>query len=168
MCSFFSSSCEGCHNSDIMKETPRRERKENMSLDRVSEAYYTAREARAVLGLNEHTFQTWVKTGRITRTKLPGMGQGVYLKREIDRKARLLESAASRIVTVKLSDCLSDSGTVAVLVATCTADVMHVIELCVSCRALGRRLGIRGICPSWSCPPQEHEYGHTSGSADHL
>jgi hypothetical protein len=64
-----------------------------MSLDRVSEAYYTARQARAVLGLNEHTFQTWVKTGRITRTKLPGMGQGFYLKREIDRKARLLESA---------------------------------------------------------------------------
>ena len=64
-----------------------------MSLDRVSEAYYTAREARAVLGLNEHTFQTWVKTGKVTRTKLPGMGQGVYLKREIDRKARLIESA---------------------------------------------------------------------------
>src|SRR5436309_15001795 len=76
-----------------MKEIPRRERKEHMSLDRVSEAYYTAREARAVLGLNEHTFQTWVKSGKITRTKLPGMGQGVYLKREIDRKAHLIESA---------------------------------------------------------------------------
>ena len=62
-------------------------------LDRVSELYYTAREARAVLGLNEHTFQSWVKAGKITRTKLPGLGQGVYLKREIDRKARLIESA---------------------------------------------------------------------------
>src|SRR5437763_11170435 len=62
-------------------------------LDRVSELYYTAREARAVLGLNEHTFQTWVKSGKIARTKLPGMGQGVYLKREIDKKARLIEAA---------------------------------------------------------------------------
>src|SRR5438270_7605341 len=62
-------------------------------LDRVSELYYTAREARAVLGLNEHTFQTWVKAGKIPRVKLPGMGQHVYPKREIDRKARLLESA---------------------------------------------------------------------------
>jgi hypothetical protein len=62
-------------------------------LDRVKELYYTAREARAVLGVNEHTFQSWVKAGKITRTKLPGLGQGVYLKREIDRKARLIESA---------------------------------------------------------------------------
>jgi len=64
-----------------------------MSLDRVSEQYYTAAEARAVLGLNEHTFQTWVKTGKIKRTKIPGLGQGVYSKREIDRKAHLIESA---------------------------------------------------------------------------
>lgn len=64
-----------------------------MSLDRVSELYYTAREARAVLGLNEHTFQSWIKAGKIIRTVLPGLGQGVYLKREIDRKARLIEAA---------------------------------------------------------------------------
>jgi hypothetical protein len=64
-----------------------------MSLDRLSEVYYTAREARAVLGLNEHTFQSWVKAGKITRTKLPGLGQGVYLKREIDRKAHLIDAA---------------------------------------------------------------------------
>lgn len=62
-------------------------------LDRVSELYYTAAEARAVLGLNEHTFQTWVKAGKITRKKLPGIAYGLYLKREIDRKARLIESA---------------------------------------------------------------------------
>lgn len=64
-----------------------------MSLDRVSEHYYTAAEARAVLGLNENTFQTWVKNKKINRTKLPGMGQGVYLKRDIDRKAHLIEAA---------------------------------------------------------------------------
>ncbi len=62
-------------------------------LDRIGELYYSAREARDVLGLNEHTFQTWVKAGKITRTKIPGMGQGMYLKRDIDRKAQLIASA---------------------------------------------------------------------------
>ncbi len=62
-------------------------------LDRVSELYYTAKEARAVLGLNEHAFQNWIKAGKITRTKLPNMGQGMYLKRDIDRKAQLIEAA---------------------------------------------------------------------------
>ncbi|MFL5591014.1 MAG: hypothetical protein ACJ8DI_25650 [Ktedonobacteraceae bacterium] len=62
-------------------------------LDRVSEQYYTAREARTVLGLNEHAFQNWIKAGKITRTKFPGLGQGVYSKREIDRIARDIETA---------------------------------------------------------------------------
>lgn len=64
-----------------------------MSIDKISELYYTAAEARAVLGLNEHTFQTWVKTGKIKRTKLANRGQGLYLKRDIDRKAHLIEAA---------------------------------------------------------------------------
>lgn len=64
-----------------------------MSLGRLPDLYYTAAEARAKLGLNEHTFQTWVKTGKIKRTKLPGRGQGVYLKRDVDRKAYLIEAA---------------------------------------------------------------------------
>ena len=64
-----------------------------MNIDRISELYYTAAEARAVLGLNEHTFQTWVKTREIHRTKLANRGQGLYLKRDIDRKARLIEAA---------------------------------------------------------------------------
>lgn len=64
-----------------------------MSLERVPELYYTAAQARAVLGLNEHTFQTWIKTGRILRTKLPGMGHGLYLRREIDRIAYTIEAA---------------------------------------------------------------------------
>jgi len=66
-----------------------------MSIDRerISELYYTAAEARAKLGLTEHSFQYWVKAGKINRTKLPGMGQGIYLKREIDRKAHLIQSA---------------------------------------------------------------------------
>lgn len=62
-------------------------------LDNISDLYYTAAQARAVLGLNEHTFQSWIKAGKISRTRLPGMGHGFYLKRDIDRKAHLIESA---------------------------------------------------------------------------
>src|SRR5579883_2147196 len=62
-------------------------------LDKIAEQYYTAAQARAVLGLNEDTFQNWVKAGRIKRTKLPGRGQGLYLRRDIDRTRHLIESA---------------------------------------------------------------------------
>jgi hypothetical protein len=58
-----------------------------MDWDKISEQYYTAKDARAVLGLNENTFQTWVKTGKIKRIKLPGRGQGMYEKRDIDALA---------------------------------------------------------------------------------
>jgi hypothetical protein len=64
-----------------------------MTLERVSDVYYTAAEARTALGLNEHTFQTWVKTGKIIRRRIPGMGHGMYLKRDIDRKAQLIAAA---------------------------------------------------------------------------
>src|SRR6266566_8830617 len=43
-----------------------------MSLDRLSEQYYTAAEARHVLGLTEHSFQAWVRAGKITKVILPG------------------------------------------------------------------------------------------------
>ena len=58
-----------------------------MSFDEISNLYYTAAQARGVLGLNEDAFQYWVKTGRIARTMLPGGKRGVYSKREIDRIA---------------------------------------------------------------------------------
>jgi len=64
-----------------------------MSIDRVKELYYTARQARDVLGLNEHTFQTWVKTKKVNRTVLPGHGQGLYLRNEIDSKAAQIQAA---------------------------------------------------------------------------
>lgn len=64
-----------------------------MSLERVSEHYYTAAQARGVLGLNEHTFQNWIRSGRVKRTMLPGRGQGLYLKRDIDRLAHHIEAA---------------------------------------------------------------------------
>lgn len=66
-----------------------------MSIDKILEKYYTAGQARSVLGINEHTFQNWVKAGRVKRTVLPGRRQGLYLKRDIDRIAyRLLEATS--------------------------------------------------------------------------
>ncbi len=59
----------------------------------ISELYYTAKEARTILGLNENTFQTWVKTGKIPRTILKGMRQGVYAKRDINALARAMNLA---------------------------------------------------------------------------
>src|SRR5439155_1484161 len=64
-----------------------------MSLDRVKELYYTAKQARDILGLNENTFQTWVKTKRVNRTVLSGHGQGLYLRSEIDSKAAQIQAA---------------------------------------------------------------------------
>src|SRR5438445_3127841 len=59
----------------------------------INESYYTASEARKALGLNDNTFQTWVKKGRIARVMLPGHGKGVYLRSEIDRKVALMHAA---------------------------------------------------------------------------
>jgi FkbH-like protein len=44
------------------------------------------------------------------------------------------------VAAISLSDRLSDSGTIAVLVAVREGDTLSVKELCLSCRALGRRL----------------------------
>ena len=59
----------------------------------IHDSYYTAAEARRALGLNDNTFQTWIKTGRIKRTMLPGHGKGVYLKSEIDAKVAQIQAA---------------------------------------------------------------------------
>lgn len=61
--------------------------------DQFKDLYYTAAQARDILGLNANTFQTWVKSGRINRTMLPGHGKGVYLKSEIDAKVAQIQTA---------------------------------------------------------------------------
>ena len=62
-----------------------------MSFDnRLSEQYYTASEARKVLGLSEFTFQYWVRAGKIKKVILPGKKQGSYPKRDIDALALAL------------------------------------------------------------------------------
>jgi len=64
-----------------------------MNTEKLSDLYYTAAEARQILGLTEHSFQYWVKSGKINKSILPGKKQGAYLKREIDRKAQQIERA---------------------------------------------------------------------------
>src|SRR6266568_2451497 len=66
---------------------------ERMNTEKISDLYYTAAEARQVLGVSEHSFQYWVKSGKINKSVLPGKKQGAYLKREIDRKAQQIERA---------------------------------------------------------------------------
>jgi len=51
-----------------------------------------------------------------------------------------LQDKAFTVTCVHLRDRLSDSGTIAVLVAERVVDTCIVQELCISCRALGRRL----------------------------
>ncbi len=51
-----------------------------------------------------------------------------------------MDSRNSRVVSIRLSDRLSDSGTIAVLVGSVKDDALVIEEICVSCRALGRKL----------------------------
>jgi FkbH-like protein len=54
--------------------------------------------------------------------------------------AQRLERRASNVIAICLADRLSDSGIIGMLVGSRVGDTLHVDELCVSCRALGRRL----------------------------
>jgi len=51
-----------------------------------------------------------------------------------------LENNCSRIVAVRLTDRLSASGIVAIVIGTVEGEVLRIEEICVSCRALGRHL----------------------------
>ena len=64
-----------------------------MSLDKISEAYYTAGEAGQVLGLTEAAFQGWVRDKKVNKVILPGRKQGVYLKREVNMLAASIDAA---------------------------------------------------------------------------
>jgi FkbH-like protein len=52
----------------------------------------------------------------------------------------LLDRGDHQLATVRLQDRLSDSGIIAIAVAERRGDALVVHELCISCRALGRRL----------------------------
>ncbi len=59
----------------------------------LANVYYTAAEAREVLGLDEEAFQYWGRTERIKRIKLPGRKQAVYSKKEVNTIASKMEAA---------------------------------------------------------------------------
>ncbi len=54
--------------------------------------------------------------------------------------AALMASGDGAVATVMLSDRLADSGTVAVVVARREGRTLHVEDICISCRAMGRGL----------------------------
>jgi len=65
-----------------------------MKLDaQTAKYYYTAAQAGKALGLDEEAFQYYVRKGRIKRVNLPGRGQGVYSKKEVDRLVSKTEAA---------------------------------------------------------------------------
>lgn len=54
--------------------------------------------------------------------------------------ARRIHERPANVVAIRLADRLSDSGIVGLVVGSRIDDMLRVDELCVSCRALGRRL----------------------------
>jgi len=54
--------------------------------------------------------------------------------------ARRVTDAPSNVVAIRLTDRLSDSGIIAMVVGSRVGNALQIDELCVSCRALGRRL----------------------------
>lgn len=62
-----------------------------MSIDRISEAYYTGVEARKKLGMDRDAFNNRVRAGLIKRTRI--LGKYYYEKEEINRLAQLIEAA---------------------------------------------------------------------------
>lgn len=54
--------------------------------------------------------------------------------------ARYMEQDNACVSSVHLTDRLSDSGVIAVIVAERQGDQLTVVELCISCRAMGRQL----------------------------
>lgn len=66
--------------------------------EKLAGAYYTAAEARSVLGLRQDEFHNWVRADKIRKVMLPGRKQGVYSKREVDMLAAKIESAVLAVL----------------------------------------------------------------------
>ncbi len=63
-----------------------------MSLDRLSDLYYTGEEARKRLGMTRDAFNHYVRTGVIKKVTIIGK-HGHYIKREIDMMAQSIDAA---------------------------------------------------------------------------
>ena len=76
-----------------LTEVSREEEKKSMSLEKWSDVYYSASEARRRLGLTDDAFQGWIRAKKIEKIMLPRRKQGVFLKREVDEIVRKIEAA---------------------------------------------------------------------------
>jgi hypothetical protein len=81
-----------------------------MKLDKqTAKYYYTAAEARGVLGLDEQSFQYWIRRGRIKKVQRPGRSQAVYSKREVNELATRI---AATILTEQPADIVFGKATI--------------------------------------------------------
>lgn len=64
-----------------------------------------------------------------------------YTRLNLEKVAQQMQNAL--IVSVSMSDKLSDSGIIAIFVFSCKEERLCVDDLCISCRALGRKLETR-------------------------
>jgi FkbH-like protein len=107
--------------------------------------------ARPAISSEEYLRELQVKLGYFvgTRRHIPRMAELVQKTNQFNLSlrrmkeaeiARRLEERQSNVVAIRLADRLSDSGIVGVLIGSRDGDILRVEEVCVSCRALGRRL----------------------------
>jgi hypothetical protein len=89
---------------------------ESSNAARIKALYYTAAEARDVLGLTEDSFQYWVKSEKIHKVTLPGRIHGLYSRREVNKLAQetveKMLAEEERIVEETSSTKAPDSETV--------------------------------------------------------
>jgi FkbH-like protein len=124
--------------------------------DALREVDLRASHARSALGAAAMSHDDYLSTLRVRVTVLVGPRMHVARLADLSAKtnqfnlslrrlseadiARRLGDDPSNVVAIRLEDRLSDSGLVGLLVGFRADGALHVDELCVSCRALGRRL----------------------------
>ena len=100
------------------------------------EKYFKKLEIKIELAINELSHSDRI-TELLNKTNQFILSYRRYNKKEVNE---LLGSANSCIVTAKMSDKLSDSGIIAILICKKENDKLFVDELTFSCRALGRNI----------------------------
>ncbi len=96
--------------------------------------YYTAKEAREILGMTHSALLNQVAAGNLQRIIPPGRRQGVYLKEEVDRLKRemdawLLSRQATNVEAAKFVKATADDMPEAVALSAAIFGDVHIIPL---------------------------------------
>lgn len=108
----------------------------NLAKTLTKEEYFKKLGIKIELSLNEPTHINRI-TELLNKTNQFILSYRRYNKSEVEK---LLNSQISCIVTAKMSDKLSDSGIIAILICKNKENNLYVDELTFSCRALGRNI----------------------------